>query len=62
MFRGKESSNRIKISCLVQDFLNFGVLERGQVGGGCLEASVGMWGVPTYMHTHCACTHTCIHI
>ena len=63
MFRGKESSNRIKLSRLVQDLLNFGVLGSlrlwggGQVGGG---ASEGMGGVPTYMHTHvhaCTCTH-----
>ena len=26
MFRGKESSNRIELSRLVQDLLNFGVL------------------------------------
>ena len=26
MFRGKESSNRIELSQLVQDLLNFGVL------------------------------------
>ena len=40
MFSGKESSNRIKLSQLVQDLLNFGVLGslwllgRGQMGGG----------------------------
>ena len=53
MFRGKESSNRIELSRLVQDLLNFGfglpaALGRGQVGGGM--------GVSphtcTYTHTH----------
>ena len=37
MFRGKESSNRIELSRLVQDLLNFGVLGSlrlwGWVGG-----------------------------
>ena len=57
MFRGKESSNRIELSRLVQDFLNFGVLGslqlRGVVGWG--------WGVPpTHVHMHAhACTHVC---
>ena len=46
MFRGKESSNRIELSRLVQDLLNFGVLGslqlwEGQVGGRYL----GAWGV-----------------
>ena len=45
MFRGKESSNRIKLSRLVQDLLNFGVLGSLRLsgwgglvyeGGGCL--------------------------
>ena len=52
MFRGKESSNRIELSRLVQDLLNFGVLG---VGGG--------WGVPpthVHMHVH-ACTSTHAH-
>ena len=56
MFRGKESSNRIKLSRLVQDLLNFGVLGSLQLwgsGGG----SRGGWGVPpTHVHLH-ACTH-----
>ena len=54
MFRGKESSNRIELSRLVQDLLNFGVLGSlqlwgVQVGGG---ASGGMGGVPTHTHMH----------
>ena len=48
MFRGKESSNRIELSWLVQELLNFGVsgsLRLWGVGGG--------WGVPhTHVHTH----------
>ena len=74
MFRGKESLNRIELSRLVQDLLNFAVLGplvalgRGQVGGGVSGASGGMGGVPhtrtcTCMHAH-AHTHmyTCIEI
>ena len=38
MFRGKESSNRIELSQLVQDSLNFGVLGSLQLWG------VGGWG------------------
>ena len=52
MFRGKESSNRIELSRLVQDLLNFGV-----------SGSLRLWGwgwlggVPTHVHTHAhACT------
>ena len=61
MFRGKESSNRIELSRLVQDLLNFGVLGSLQLWGG------GRWvgghlgalgGVPT--HT-CTCTHMHTH-
>ena len=60
VFRGKESSNRIELSWLVQDLLNFGVLGslwlwgRGvgglgwRVAGGCPH---------TCTHAH-ACTHT----
>ena len=33
MFRGKESSNSIKLSQLVQDLLNFGVLGSLQLWG-----------------------------
>ena len=34
MFRGKESSNRIGLSRLVKDLLNFGVLGSLRLGGG----------------------------
>ena len=58
MFRGKESSNRIKLSRLVQDLLNFGILGSLQLWGGAIGWG-SVWGhgggVPTYMHMH-ACT------
>ena len=71
MFRGKESSNRIELSRLVQDLLNFAVLGSlqlwggGRWVGGCLGASWSMGGVPPHMHMHAhAHTHmyTCIEI
>ena len=66
MFRGKESSNRIELSRLVQDFLNFGVLGSLRLwgwGGRCMGVGGG-WGYPLHtctcmrMHAHaCTCTH-----
>ena len=47
MFRGKESSNRIELSRLVQDLLNFGVLVSLRLwgwGGGWMGVGGG-WGV-----------------
>ena len=66
MFRGKESSNRIELSRLVQDLLNFGVLGSLQLWGGgrWMGASGGMGGVPTHMHMHTharMCMHTHAH-
>ena len=68
MFRGKESLNRIELSRLVQDLLNFAVLGSlrhwggGRWVGGCQGlsgASGGMGGVP---HTcTCMCTHAHAH-
>ena len=58
MFRGKESSNRIELSRLVQDLLNFGVLGSLRLWGGGRWMG-GIWrhgGVPTHMHMH---TNTC---
>ena len=61
MFRGKESSNRIELSRLVQDLLNFGVSGSLRLWGwGGWVYGVGGWlGVPpTHMHMHahaCAC-------
>ena len=40
MFRGKESSNGIELSQLVQDLLNFGVLGSLRLWGW----GVGVWG------------------
>ena len=61
MFRGKESSNRIELSQLVQDLLNFGVLGSLRVWGW---GGVDVWGwgvvggAPTHVHMH---THTRTH-
>ena len=54
MFRGKEYSNRIELSRLVQDLLNFGVLGWGVVGVP-----------PTHVHMHahtCTCMHAHVHV
>ena len=62
MFRGKESSNRIELSRLVQDLLNFGVLapcSSGE-GAGQWRVSGGIWGGP-HMHAH-ASTHLHMHM
>ena len=70
MFRGKESLNRIELSRLVQDLLNFGVLGslrlwEGAGGWGDVRGIWGHGGVPPHthacarMHTH---IHTCIHV
>ena len=57
MFRGKESSNRIELSRLVQDLLNFGVLGSLQLwgcgGGGWLGGALH-----THAHAH---AHTHMH-
>ena len=59
MFRGKESSNRIELSRLVQDLLNFGVLGSLQLWDGGMGGWGGGWlGVPP--HT-CTCTHMHAH-
>ena len=71
MFRGKESSNRIELSRLVQDLLKFGVLGSLWLWGGgrwlvgVSGASGGMGVCPPHMHMHAhAHTHmyTCIEI
>ena len=60
MFRGKESSNRIELSRLVQDLLNFAVLGSLWLwgwGDGWMGVGGG-WGVPpTHVHMH---THACM--
>ena len=65
VFRGKESSNKIELSRLVRDLLNFGVLGSLQLWGveGWVDVGVGVVGYPPHM---CTCTHmhahTCMHI
>ena len=59
MFRGKESSNRIELSRLVQDLLNFGVLGSLWLwgwGGGWMGVGGGWEVPPTHVHMH---AHTC---
>ena len=59
MFRGKESSNRIELSWLVQELSNFGVFGLPaalQGGGGWLGAAPH-----TRAHAH-ACAHACTHM
>ena len=66
MFRGKESSNRIELSRLVQELLKFGVLGSLRLWGGgrWVGVSGGIWGHGgcPHMHGHaCTCTHTHTH-
>ena len=60
MFRGKESSNRIKLSRLVQNLLNFGVLGalRPWGWGGWVYGGGGCLGGAPHTHAH---TRTCMH-
>ena len=60
MFRGKESSNRIELSRLVQELLNFGVLGSLRLWVGWEMDGDGGWlkGAP-HTRTHArACMHT----
>ena len=58
MFRGKESSNRIGLSRLVKDLLNFGVLGSLWLGGW-VDGGGGWLGGAPYTRAHaCTCTHT----
>ena len=73
MLRGKESSNRIELSRLVQELLKFGVLGSMWLWGGGRWVG-GVWGhlghgggVPTctHMHAHvymCVCMCACVHV
>ena len=65
VFQGKESSNRIEISPLVQDLLNFGVLgslQLWRVGGWGMGWLGGVPHMCTCMHTHAhAHIYTYIH-
>ena len=63
MSRGKESSNRIELSRLVQDLLNFGVSGSLQLwlwGGGECMGVWGSWECALHMCTW-TCTHACTH-
>ena len=65
MFRGKESSNRIKLSRLVQDLLNFGVLGSLQLWGWevWVDGGGGWLGGAPHTHVHaCTCMHTHTHV
>ena len=58
MFRGKESSNRIELSRLVQDLLNFGVLGSLRLWGWGAGWVGVVGGAPTHVHMDMhACTH-----
>ena len=62
MFRGKESSNRIELSRLVQNLLNFGVLGSlrpwGWGVGGWVYGAGGCFGGAPHTRAHArACTH-----
>ena len=61
MFRGKESSNRIELSRLVQDLLNFGVFGSLWLWGGgrWVGVSGDIGGVPIHVHMY---AHTCVHV
>ena len=61
VFRGKEPSNRIELSRLVQDLLNFGVLGSLQLWGGCrwVLVSGDIWGMVGCPHMH---AHACMHM
>ena len=60
MFRGKESSNRIELSRLVQDLLNFGVLGSLRLWGWGGWVDGGRGWLLSAPHT-CAHTHACTH-
>ena len=59
MFRGKESSNRIELSQLIQDLLNFGVWGSLWLWGwGAGWMGVGVVGGCPHTCAHaCTCTH-----
>ena len=62
MFRGKESSNRIELSWLVQELSNFGVFGflRPLWVGGWVDGGGGWLGGAPHTCAH-ACTHTHVH-
>ena len=63
VFRGKESSKRIKISWLVQDLSNFGILGSLQLWGWAGGWVSGGMGVSPHMFTYtCMHVHVCTHM
>ena len=58
MFRGKESSNRIELSRLVQDLLNFGILGSLRLWGWGVDR--WGWGVVGGAPHTCAHARTCV--
>ena len=61
IFRGKESSNRIELSRLVQELLNFGVSGSLWLWGGGGVGGCG-WGLVRGCSPHmCTCMHTHAH-
>ena len=60
MFRGKESSNRIELSRLVQELLKFGVLGSLRLWGGGRWVG-GIWGVSGGILGHGGCPHMHAH-
>ena len=62
MFRGKESSNTIELSQIVQELLNFGVSGSLWLGGGGGWMGGGWMAVgvpPTHVHKY---VHACMHM
>ena len=62
MFSGKESSNRIELSRLVQDLLNFGVLGSLQLWGGGQVGGGVIWGHGGYTPDTCMWMHAHAHM
>ena len=62
VFRGKKFTNRIELSQLVQDLLNFGVLGSLQLWGwGWVDGGVGGGRCPHTCTHACTCTHMHAH-
>ena len=59
MFRGKESLNRIELSQLVQELLNFGILGYLQLWGWEVGGWDGWMGVGVVEGCPHICTHVC---
>ena len=62
MFRGKEYSNRIELSRLVQDLFNFGILGSLRLWGGGRWVGGGVWGQGAVLQCMCMHAHACTHM